>query len=156
MVKVEEYDKEEEERRLFYVAISRAKTNLYLTYTKKPTYFIKENMIKIIKGLKSNTQNKLKENQAENQQDADLLEKLKSWRKEISKEQNLPAYCIVNNKTLDEIKKNRPQDFYDLLKIGGMGEIKVERYGGQILRIVNEGDKEFPNCKDSTKGSKNK
>ena len=33
MVKIEDYDKVEEERRLFYVAISRAKENLYLTYT---------------------------------------------------------------------------------------------------------------------------
>ena len=42
-----EYDKEEEELRLFYVAISRAKNNLYLTYSgKKPTYFINEEMRK--------------------------------------------------------------------------------------------------------------
>lgn len=45
MIKKEEYDKEEEERRLFYVAISRAKDILYVTYSgKKPTYFISENM----------------------------------------------------------------------------------------------------------------
>lgn len=42
-----EYDREEEELRLFYVAISRAKNNLYLTYSgKKPTYFINEEMKK--------------------------------------------------------------------------------------------------------------
>jgi superfamily I DNA/RNA helicase len=49
MVKIEEYDKEEEEKRLFYVAISRAKEKLFLTYTgKKHTYFINDEMIKII------------------------------------------------------------------------------------------------------------
>ncbi|RLG14674.1 MAG: hypothetical protein DRN66_01350 [Candidatus Nanohalarchaeota archaeon] len=38
MIKVEEYNKEEE-RRLFYVAISRAKEILYLTYSgKKPAH----------------------------------------------------------------------------------------------------------------------
>ena len=50
MIKVDEYDKEEEEKRLFYVALSRAKERLYMTYTgKKPTYFIDEEMMKLIK-----------------------------------------------------------------------------------------------------------
>jgi superfamily I DNA/RNA helicase len=45
---MQEYDKEEEERRLFYVAISRAKDKLFLTYTgKKPTYFINDEMKKV-------------------------------------------------------------------------------------------------------------
>jgi len=42
-IKMYDYDKEEEERRLFYVAVSRARNKLYLTYTgKKPTYFVDE------------------------------------------------------------------------------------------------------------------
>ena len=46
IVKTENYDKLEEEKRLFYVAISRAKERLYLTYSgKKPTYFITDEMI---------------------------------------------------------------------------------------------------------------
>lgn len=49
MIKLEEYDKEEEEKRLFYVAISRAKHKLYLTYSgKRPSYFISEEMMKAI------------------------------------------------------------------------------------------------------------
>jgi len=49
MVKSENYDKISEEKRLFYVAISRAKDILYLTYSgKKPTYFINEEMKKIM------------------------------------------------------------------------------------------------------------
>jgi len=48
LLKTYEYDKEEEERRLFYVAISRAKEKIILTYSKKPTYFITDEMMKII------------------------------------------------------------------------------------------------------------
>jgi len=48
MVKMDDYNKEEEERRLFYVAISRAKEILYITYSgKKPTYFINNDMLGI-------------------------------------------------------------------------------------------------------------
>lgn len=45
---MQDYDREEEERRLFYVAISRAKEKLFLSYSgKKPTYFINEEMKKL-------------------------------------------------------------------------------------------------------------
>ncbi len=48
-LKMYEYDREEEERRLFYVAISRAKNKLYLSYTgKKHSYFINDEMKEII------------------------------------------------------------------------------------------------------------
>jgi superfamily I DNA/RNA helicase len=48
-LKMYEYDKEEEERRLFYVAISRAKNQLHLTYSgKNHTYFITNEMKKLI------------------------------------------------------------------------------------------------------------
>ena len=50
MVKIEDYDKEEEEKRLFYVAISRAKNELHLSYTgKNHTYFINSDMLSVIK-----------------------------------------------------------------------------------------------------------
>ncbi len=50
MIKLQDYDKEEEERRLFYVAISRAKEKLYLSYSgRKKTNFITEEMESIIK-----------------------------------------------------------------------------------------------------------
>lgn len=49
MIKDEDYDKEEEERRLFYVAISRARDNLIITHSgKNHTYFITEEMKKLL------------------------------------------------------------------------------------------------------------
>ncbi|MCR4323453.1 MAG: exodeoxyribonuclease V subunit gamma [Nanoarchaeota archaeon] len=48
MVKMDNYNKTEEEKRLFYVAISRAKKMLYITYPgKKPTYFINDDMMEM-------------------------------------------------------------------------------------------------------------
>ena len=53
MVKDDNYDREEEERRLFYVAISRAKEILYVTYSgKKPTHFISDEMKQMNIGVK--------------------------------------------------------------------------------------------------------
>jgi len=48
MVKTEHYNKLEEEKRLFYVAVSRAKEKLTITHSgKKPTYFITEEMLRL-------------------------------------------------------------------------------------------------------------
>ncbi|MBT4257611.1 UvrD-helicase domain-containing protein [archaeon] len=49
LIKMYEYDQEEEERRLFYVAISRAKNKLIMTYSGKDhTYFITDKMKELI------------------------------------------------------------------------------------------------------------
>lgn len=49
LIKFENYDKISEEKRLFYVAISRAKEKLILTYTgKKPSYFVTKEMMEIV------------------------------------------------------------------------------------------------------------
>lgn len=49
MVKMDEYDKDEEEKRLFYVAISRAKEKLIMTYSgKRITPFLTDEMMNII------------------------------------------------------------------------------------------------------------
>lgn len=51
LVRLDNYNKNEEEKRLFYVAVSRAKEKLYITYVgKKPTYFITDEMMKMIEG----------------------------------------------------------------------------------------------------------
>ncbi|MBS3080354.1 ATP-dependent helicase [Candidatus Pacearchaeota archaeon] len=62
ILKINDYDKEQEEKRLFYVAISRAKKNLFLTYSgKRHTNFINEEMIKIL-NMRSNTNNHQNQN----------------------------------------------------------------------------------------------
>ncbi|MFZ5954810.1 MAG: UvrD-helicase domain-containing protein [Nanoarchaeota archaeon] len=48
MIKMQDYDKDQEEKRLFYVAISRAMYKLHLTYSGTCTYFINDDMMKIV------------------------------------------------------------------------------------------------------------
>ena len=138
MIKVEEYDKEEEERRLFYVAMSRAKNSLYLTYFgKKPTYFITKNMKKMIekKEMPAKPPKDIKEII---EQSNDVITRLKDWRGEISKIQNVPPYIIMRNRTLADIAEKMPQEPKDLEDIYGIGPKKIEKYGKEILSIINE------------------
>jgi superfamily I DNA/RNA helicase len=137
MVKVEEYDKEEEERRLFYVAMSRAKNSLYLTYSgNKPTYFISNSMKKMIEEKEVKVQLKEKAEISINQS-KDMITRLKDWRRKLSKEHNVPAYVIMHDRTLIDIAQKIPRESAELEEIYGLGPEKIMKYGEEILKIVN-------------------
>ena len=137
MVKVEEYDKEEEERRLFYVAMSRAKNSLYLTYSgNKPTYFISNSMKKMIEEKEVKVQPKEKA-EISIDQSKDMITRLKDWRRKLSKEHNVPAYVIIHDRTLINIAQKIPQESAELEEIYGLGPEKIMKYGEEILKIVN-------------------
>ena len=133
LVKIEEYDKEEEEKRLFYVAMSRAKRILYLTYTSSHTYFITDQMISLMreKGFRSKPTLKLK-------QSNDTLTRLKDWRTEISKSSKIPAYCVMHDRTLMDISTKMPSTLSELQDIHGLGPTKIIKYGDQILDIIQD------------------
>ena len=138
MVKVDEYDKEEEERRVFYVSMSRAKNSLYLTYSgKKPTYFISTNMKKMIEEKEIKVQPKEKA-EISIDQSKGMIARLKDWRRELSKEHNIPAYVIMHDRTLVDIAQKRPQESAELEEIYGFGPTKIMKYGEEILKIVND------------------
>jgi len=68
--------------------------------------------------------------------DAGLLEQLKSWRLEQAREQSVPAYVILHDRTLAEIAALRPRDMDALATISGIGAKKLERYGAALLTLV--------------------
>jgi len=137
MVKVDEYDKEEEERRLFYVAMSRAKNSLYLTYSgNKSTYFISKNMKKMIEEKEITLQQK---DNVETSMvlSKDVTTRLKEWRRHLSKEQDVPAYIIMPDRTLIDIAQKMPLKSDELEDIHGLGTARITKYGEEILKIVN-------------------
>jgi ATP-dependent DNA helicase RecQ len=71
--------------------------------------------------------------QVDSEVDTDLREFLREWRRETAKEQNVPAYVVMHDTTLDEICRARPGSIEGLLHITGIGERKAEMYGRQIL-----------------------
>ncbi len=62
---------------------------------------------------------------------------LKTWRAEVAKEHNLPAYVIFHDATLAAIAEQNPQTLDDLNGISGIGARKLEAYGEAVLRFVN-------------------
>jgi len=70
--------------------------------------------------------------------DAELREHLKEWRRNIARTESVPAFIIFNDETLNELVTGRPQSVNDLLEIKGIGSVKCEKYGEQILNIISD------------------
>jgi ATP-dependent DNA helicase RecQ len=62
---------------------------------------------------------------------------LKTWRAEIAREHNLPAYVIFHDATLAAVAALGPKSLQDLQAISGIGAKKLEAYGEEVLRVVS-------------------
>jgi ATP-dependent DNA helicase RecQ len=68
-----------------------------------------------------------------------LREKLRAWRRDLAKQQSVPAYVILHDATLDALCRQRPRDLGELLEVPGIGERKAERFGAKILELITSG-----------------
>lgn len=67
------------------------------------------------------------------QYDAELFDRLRSLRKRLADEQQVPPYIIFSDKTLREMSSSVPETAAELRAIGGVGDTKLERYGAAFL-----------------------
>lgn len=70
--------------------------------------------------------------------DLALFEALREWRTEEAKEQGVPAYVIMHDRTLRELAQLKPATRSELLNVPGIGEAKAERYGSALMRVMDE------------------
>lgn len=68
--------------------------------------------------------------------DSDLFELLRSKRKQIADMQNVPPYVVFSDKTLIDMCVHYPQSNDNLLKIHGVGQFKIKKYGDVFLPII--------------------
>ncbi|MGE5468824.1 MAG: DNA helicase RecQ [Ignavibacteria bacterium] len=72
--------------------------------------------------------------------DAGLFERLRQWRGQTAREQGVPAYVILHDRTLQELAARRPQRLEDLLGVAGIGEAKAARYGAALVELLAQSD----------------
>lgn len=70
--------------------------------------------------------------------DQTLFQALREKRTEFARAQNVPPYVIFHDKTLIELATTRPNSRSQMAKIPGVGEAKLERYGGAFLAVIAE------------------
>ena len=68
--------------------------------------------------------------------DERTLALLKEWRKQQATDEKVPAFCVFTDATLVAIAESRPTDSQGLIKIPGLGQSKLTKYGEQVLAIL--------------------
>jgi len=70
--------------------------------------------------------------------DEELWQRLRAWRREQAQAQEVPAFVIFHDATLRRIAALRPADLDELASIKGTGPSKLEKYGQEVLALVEE------------------
>lgn len=66
-----------------------------------------------------------------------LFEALRDWRAGRAKELGQPAYCVFTDATLTAIAEQRPGSVAALVKIPGIGQAKLDKFGDDVLALVS-------------------
>lgn len=66
-----------------------------------------------------------------------IYENLKGWRTEKARKLKIPSYTICHNSELLNAILREAKTPTDLRTIKGFGDLKVEKYGGELLSILN-------------------
>ena len=68
--------------------------------------------------------------------DEELFERLREWRVARASEEEVPAYVVFTDLTLQAIAEVKPADETGLLRISGIGQSKLTKYGDDVLALV--------------------
>jgi len=119
-----------EERRLLYVGITRARTHLAISWSRKPSRFVDAIRSQTMRTIPSVGPGRHPPTAGP------LLEALQAWRRERAKADGVPSYIVAHDALLAAIAEDRPQSIPQLRRIKGMGPVKLDSYGAEILAIV--------------------
>ena len=156
----------EEERRLLYVGMTRARTDLRLSWAsarnpgqaarRKPSRFLDSLLPETQRPVAGSTRTRGArtcaecgrplQSKAEKARrrcvdcpapyDEALFERLREWRKERAASDEVAAFMVFSNSTLEQIAEYRPRTPAALLKISGVGPDKLQKYGDELLTLV--------------------
>jgi DNA helicase-2/ATP-dependent DNA helicase PcrA len=140
---------EEEERRVLHVAITRCRHRVVvLADSTRPSVFLDE-----LTGTAAKRPPRTLEPQVAPRpkspgkkggapardlapEEARLDEALRAWRRERCQADDVPAYVVASNATLQAIAIKRPSTLKELLSVDGIGATKLELYGDEILALL--------------------
>jgi ATP-dependent DNA helicase RecQ len=72
--------------------------------------------------------------------DEALFERLRALRRRLADEQSVPAYVVFSDATLAAMAARKPTTTEELLRISGVGQAKLARYGATFLAELTAAD----------------
>ena len=69
----------------------------------------------------------------------ELVEQLRAWRLSESRRRKVPAFRVMNNRTLLALAEHRPGDERALLAVPGVGPSMVRTYGEKLIELCAPG-----------------
>jgi DNA helicase-2/ATP-dependent DNA helicase PcrA len=121
----------EEERRLFYVGLTRAKRHLLVTWEGKPSRFLGELEVRAVAPPAAKRERTVLEQ-------TPAVQALREWRLARARADEVPAYVVFNDRTLVELVARTPQTIAELAAVPGIGPAKLERFGAELLAQLAE------------------
>ncbi len=67
-----------------------------------------------------------------------VLVALKQLRLKLAREQNVPAYVIFPDRTLQDMAKKKPTTLWEFADIHGIGQAKLDKYGELCIAVIND------------------
>ncbi len=154
-----------EERRLFYVGLTRARRHLTLSWAERragpgdrETQRRPSRFLRALEGVRADAGHGLgvlpgsrgvrasrvtvlpgppvASTPAGYPADEALMADLRAWRSARARTDAMPAYVVGHDTLLESIVEQRPGSVAALRRVKGMGPVKLERYGDEILAIV--------------------
>ena len=135
---------EEGERRVFHVALTRTRHRVVILAARDaPSIFVAE-----LDGSRvvppppparatARTAAKAATGRAAPRGEAGPAEEaLRAWRRSAASAQGVPAYVVLNDRELVGIAERSPRSLADLASCPGIGSIRLERYGDEILAVL--------------------
>lgn len=110
---------------------------LYLTEGQYPVIKLRKKAVHVLKN-KEKVFQRVRKKKEKIPQDDTLFEMLKRLRKDISDREGVPPYIIFHDSTLREMSEYCPTDKEALLKLKGVGEAKLNRYGDAFIDLIKK------------------
>jgi ATP-dependent DNA helicase RecQ len=66
----------------------------------------------------------------------ETLDRLRRWRLETARAAGVPAYVVFHDSTLAAIAGARPTNPAELLRVPGVGDSKLRKYGEEVLELM--------------------
>lgn len=156
----------EEERRLFYVGVTRARIHLQCSWSlaKNPDSAPTRNRTRFLDGivpeLEESRGNRRtsrakrcrvcrlaldtphekalgRHEHCDGGMSEDVFSSLRAWRSDRARQDKVPPYIIFSDATLMNIAEAMPSDFPGLLSVSGVGATKLDNYGAEVLQILS-------------------